>query len=106
MHVSRFFHANKIQNCGQCSQSNLSSFSFRNDKSEDRAVKRNRPVTDMAETGSVVTKPRDESTINEHVLHDYIAGAVGGMLHIPTLQSEQTTIFKLVASTIFTVLDI
>ncbi|XP_022329157.1 solute carrier family 25 member 45-like [Crassostrea virginica] len=45
----------------------------------------------MAETGSVVTKPRDESTINEHVLHDYIAGAVGGMAGIVVGHPFDTT---------------
>ncbi|XP_061194244.1 solute carrier family 25 member 45-like [Saccostrea echinata] len=36
----------------------------------------------MADAESVVTEPRDAPTINEHVLHDYIAGAIGGMAGI------------------------
>lgn len=40
------------------------------------------PAAEEVSTGSVVKISRDESSINEHVLHDYIAGAVGGMAGI------------------------
>lgn len=40
------------------------------------------PAAEEASTGSVVKKSRDESSINEHVLHDYIAGAVGGIVNV------------------------
>ncbi|XP_062572413.1 solute carrier family 25 member 45-like [Saccostrea cucullata] len=36
----------------------------------------------MADVGSDVMEPRDAPIINEHVLHDYIAGAIGGMAGI------------------------
>lgn len=44
------------------------------------------PAGKEATTGSVVKISRDESSINEHALHDYIAGAVGGIVDVMLMQ--------------------
>lgn len=44
------------------------------------------PAGEEATTGSVVKISRDESSINEHALHDYIAGAVGGIVDVMLMQ--------------------